>query len=104
LRSGDEALRDEAALALGASRLSGGLKELIETWKSIRSGGFSETLLRAISSSRLSEAIEFLLDLLRNGTARQSAAAAEALKLHEASPEIRTLIDEAKRNRSQAEV
>jgi hypothetical protein len=104
LRSGDEALRDEAALALGASRLSGGLRELIETWKSIRSDGFSETLLRAISSSRLSEAIEFLLDLLRNGTARQSAAAAEALKLHEASPEIRTLIDEAKRNRSQAGV
>jgi hypothetical protein len=102
LRSGDEALRDEAALALGASRLSGGLKELIETWKSIRSDGFSEILLRAISSSRLPEAIEFLLDLLRNGTARQSAAAAEALKLHEASPEIRTLIDEAKRNRSQA--
>jgi len=104
LRSGDEALRDEAALALGASRLSGGLKELIETWKSIRSDGFSEILLRAISSSRLPEAIEFLLDLLRNGTARQSSAAAEALKLHEASPEIRTLIDEAKRNRSQAEV
>jgi hypothetical protein len=102
LRSGDEALRDEAALALGASRLSGGLKELIETWKSIRSDGFSEILLRAISSSRLPEAIEFLLDLLRNGTARQSSAAAEALKLHEASPEIRTLIDEAKRNRSQA--
>jgi HEAT repeat protein len=103
LRSGDEALRDEAALALGASRLSGGLKELIETWKSIRSDGFSEILLRAISSSRLPEAIEFLLDLLRNGTARQSAAAAEALKLHEASPEIRALIDETKRNRSQAE-
>jgi hypothetical protein len=104
LSSGDEALRDEAALALGASRLSGGLKELVETWKSIRSEGFSEVLLRAISSSRLPEAIEFLLDLLRNGTARGSAAAAEALKLHEASSEIRTLIDEAKRNRSQAEL
>ena len=104
LSSGDEALRDEAALALGASRLSGGLKELVETWKSIRSEEFSEVLLRAISSSRLPEAIEFLLDLLRNGTARGSAAAAEALKLHEASSEMRTLIDEAKRNRSQAEL
>jgi hypothetical protein len=101
LRSGDEALRDEAALALGASRLPSGLKELIETWKVTRSEGSSEILLRAISSSRLPEAIEFLLHLLRTGTERQSAGAAEALKLHEASPEILILIDQAKRNRSQ---
>jgi len=104
LRTDDEALRDEAALALGASRLPSGLKELIKTWKEIRSEeeGFSEILLRAISSSRLSESIDFLLDLLRTGTARQSAAAAEALKLHESSPEIQILIDHARRDRSQA--
>jgi hypothetical protein len=71
-------------------------------WKATRSEGSSEILLRAISSSRLPEAIEFLLHLLRSGTERHSAGAAEALRLHEGSPEIQTLIDEAKRNRSQA--
>jgi hypothetical protein len=37
---------------------------------------------------------------LRTGTARQSAAAAEALKLHEGSPDIQALIEQAKKRRS----
>ena len=49
-------------------------------------------LLRAISACRLPEAIDFLLDVLKTGTARQSAAAAEALKPHEDSPEIQARI------------
>jgi HEAT repeats len=97
LNSADEELRDEAALALGASRLQSAAKVLMKTWEEARSEIFRATLLRAISSSRLPEAIEFLLEILKTGPARQSAAAIEALKLHEHSAEIQALIAAAKK-------
>jgi len=76
-------LRDEAALALGASRMASALNVLFETWKQHPDGAFASILLRAISSSRLDEAIRFLRDLVKNGSPRQAAAAAEALNLHD---------------------
>jgi HEAT repeat protein len=100
LSSTEEELRDEAALALGGSRRTTAVQLLIETWKNSHSEAFSSVLLRAISASRLDEAIEFLLEVLRTGTSRQSAAAAEALKLHEGSPEIQSAIEQAKKRRS----
>jgi HEAT repeat protein len=99
LNSSDDEVRDEAALALGASRLAGAVTVLIEAWKHVHSDIYSGVLLRAISSSRLTEAIEFLLGLVRTGTSRQSAAALEALKLHEGTPEIQLLIEAARRER-----
>jgi hypothetical protein len=104
LNSADEELRDEAALALGGSRLAGAVKVLIETYNELRLETFSSVLLRAISSSRLPEAIDFVLGVLRTGSPRQSAAAAEAMKLHEASTEIQALIEQAKKSRAQAEI
>jgi len=104
LNSADEELRDEAALALGASRLAGAVKVLIETYNELRLETFSGVLLRAISSSRLPEAIDFVLGVLKTGSPRQSAAAAEALKLHEDSPEIQALIEQAKKSRAQSEI
>jgi HEAT repeat protein len=102
LKCGDEELRDEAALALGGSRLGSAVKVLIEAWPQTRLGDFSDTLLRAISSSRLPEAIEFLLNIVSTGSQAQSAAAVQALKLHEASPEIQAQIEEALGNRQQS--
>lgn len=95
----DEELRDEAALALGSSRLENALKVLIETWKDVPQREFSAVLLRAISSSRLDEAIQFLVELVRAGDARQSAEAIEALKLHEHSADIQALVDQAQKHR-----
>jgi HEAT repeat protein len=97
LNSGSNELRDEAALALGAARLDGAVKVLIERWNSTRSGAFADVLLRAISSSRLPEALAFLIDLLKSDNPRQSAAAVEALKLHQDTPEIQALITDALR-------
>jgi HEAT repeat protein len=101
LKSDDEPLREEAALALGAARLSSALNVLIESWKTVRTERFSDVILRAISSARMLEAIEFLLVILQSGTSHQSAAAAEALKIHDDSPEIQALIEKAKRNVAQ---
>jgi len=97
LDSAQEELRDEAALALGASRLQSAAKLLMKAWEEARSEIFRATLLRAISSSRLPEAIEFLLGILKTGTARESAAAIEALKLHEHSAEIQAKIAAVKK-------
>jgi HEAT repeat protein len=100
LKSKDEELRDEAALALGSSRLTSALGVLISAWNEFPGEEFGGVLLRAVSASRLSEAIQFLLDVLRTGTVRQSAAALEALKVHEHSPEIQALIKEATASRT----
>ena len=101
LSSVDNELRDEAALALGGSRLMSAVKVLQDCWKESHSQSFSQVLLRAISSSRVPEAIDFLIQLLKTGTPAQSAAALESLKLHEGSSEIQALIDEAKKQRVQ---
>jgi hypothetical protein len=75
LNSRDEELRDESALALGSSRLPDALGLLIQTWNEVQMDSYSGVLLRAISSSRLPAAIDFLLNVLRTGSARQSVAA-----------------------------
>jgi HEAT repeat protein len=95
LKSAGEEIRDEAALALGASRLEAGLKVLMDAWQEARIGSFSGVLLRGISSSRLDEAIDFLLELVRDGAPRESAAALEALRIHEDSPELQARIKHA---------
>ena len=95
LKSADEEVRGEAALALGGSRLQAGLKVLMDAWQEARIGSFSGVLLRGISSSRLEEAIDFLLELVRSGAPRESAAALEALRIHEDSPEIQARIKHA---------
>ena len=103
LKSADEEVRDEAALALGGSRLQTGLRTLMDGWQETRDGSrdgsrdglFSSVLLRGISSSRLEEAIDFLLELVRSGAPREAAAALEALRIHEDSPEIQARIQHA---------
>jgi HEAT repeat protein len=100
LKSDNDELRDEAAMALGASRLNSALKILIDTWKECGVAGFSGTLLRAISASRHQDAIDFLIEVVKSGTPSQSSSALEALKLHEDSPEIQALIATARDSRS----
>jgi len=99
LKGKDPALCDEAALALGSSRLASALKVLIQTWTEVRDEQFAGVLLRAISSSRQTEAIEFLINLIREGSSRQAAAALEALQLHKDSPEIQEMVQQAQKAR-----
>jgi len=101
LKSADEEVRDEAALALGAARLNSALSVLIEYWKNARSERFAEVILRAVSSARMPEAIEFLVVVLKTGTPRQSAGAAEALRIHSDSTDIQAMIEKAKQNAPQ---
>ncbi len=100
LKSASVEVRDEAALALGASRLATAVSSLIETWKEAAEPEFRGILLRALSSSRQASAIEFLLEIVRTGLSRDAESALDALKLHESSPEIQAQVEEAQRERN----
>ena len=95
LHAADEEVVEEAALALGASRLTEAVELLKETWKTRSRRQPGSALLRAISVSRLDEAIEFLLNLVKQGLPRDSEDALHALELHKGTAEIAKRIEEA---------
>ena len=91
LKSPNDAIREEAALALGASRSAAAVALLRQAWEKTK----EEILLRAISASRQQEAIEFLLDLVRDGRRKDASDAVEALALHkDREPEVRRLFQQ----------
>jgi hypothetical protein len=92
---------EEAALALGASRLPAALDVLTQTWSDERFLFPQDVLLRAISSSRQESAIEFLLDIVRTGREREAVAALAALALHRGSEEIRAQVAAAVESRNE---
>jgi thioredoxin-like negative regulator of GroEL len=90
----------EAALALGSSRLPEALIILKEAWKQAPEWNRKQVFLRGLSASRLPEAIEFLLDLLKSGRPTDAAQALDALALHRDSAEIRRIVEETISNKS----
>ena len=99
LNSPDEEVRDEAAFALGSSRLPQGIYALIDVWSRSSDREFRGVIIRALGSSRQTAAIEFLLELIRTGLGQEAAAAIEALKSYESS-DIQSQIEQAKKARS----
>jgi HEAT repeat protein len=91
LKDTDDEVSDEAALALGASRLPAAFSMLKQAWEERPSPVF----LRAMSVSRLSEALDFLLKLLSEGRPRDAEEALHALELQKASEEIVKRVDQA---------
>lgn len=90
---------EEAALALGSSRLEGAFDLLRQTWDMARDRQFRAVLLRAISLSRLDAALDWLMILVREGRLADATAAVEALALHAASDEIRAKVKAAAEGR-----
>jgi HEAT repeat protein len=91
--------RDEAALALGSSRLQSAVNLLITTCGKSRDHEFRAILMRSLSSSRQTSALDFLIDLVKTGATRDSTEALDALQLHGDSPEIQKRIEDARANR-----
>jgi HEAT repeat protein len=104
LALGDEEVREEAALSLGASRLPAAIAALMERWRRNRGSETSQALLRGISASRQQAAIDFLFDLIRNGSEGEALAALQALELHRESHEITRNIEEAVEKRGEGVV
>jgi HEAT repeat protein len=101
LKSPSDETRDEAALALGGSRLPSAVKALIEVWDESRRGPFALVVLRALSSSRDETALDFLLTLVKQGAPGDCAAALDALQFHTDSPEIRARVEQARKERAE---
>ncbi|MGH9581662.1 MAG: HEAT repeat domain-containing protein [Bryobacteraceae bacterium] len=89
LGSPDQAIREEAALALGASRLAGALSPLKEAWDRARNAEDRPTILRAMAASRQGGAIEFILSVVREGREREAVGALETLETYRYSADIR---------------
>jgi len=104
LESRDEEVEEEAALALGASRLAEAAELLRETWKKWRGMRPGIALLRGLSVSRLDEAIEFLLDLVKQGRQHDAQDALHALELQKGSEEIVTRVEQAVAERGDAKL
>jgi hypothetical protein len=96
------ALAEEAALALGSSRLPGAAPLLEDAWNRQRVPEFRQVLLRSLSATRQPPALEFLLNLVRNGRAADAVSAVEALALHRDSADIRRQAEEAAAQREPA--
>jgi HEAT repeat protein len=95
LRSGQEEMRTEAALALGSSRLPEAVEALEEAWRGTRDPDLRDAVARALSATRQERGFVFLLDLVKNGRAADAATALEALAIHRESPEIWKRVEEA---------
>jgi hypothetical protein len=88
-------IREEAALALGSSRLPGAAPVLADAWRGVTDPDFRLVLLRALSATRQPHALEFLLNLVRTGREGEATSAITALALHRESVDIRRQVEEA---------
>ena len=77
LESKDEAVRAEAALSIGTSRMARSFELLRSAWERRR----EEVVLRAMSASRQDEAIAFVREVARDGRPSEAKAAKEALRI-----------------------
>jgi HEAT repeat protein len=85
LLSARDDVRQEAALALGASHLSGSLDILKKATEKAREESFRRAILTAIGTSREEGAMEFLFDQLESAMMPDAEGALEALALHRQS-------------------
>ena len=95
LESADRAVREEAALALGATRSASVVQMLRAASDRTRDPQFREVLFRGLSLTKQPEAFEFLIRLVKTGRTADAESALEALALHRENPEIRRVAEEA---------
>jgi HEAT repeat protein len=104
LRSPKPEMREEAALALGASRLTAAVDALENATSDRHLFLDIEILCRALAISRNEKAIDILLALIRNRRSNEALAALNALALYRDSPEVVERIKQAVSNRTEPEI
>lgn len=104
LQSMKPELSSEAALALGASRLSGAVAALKHALSGKHTLLDVELLYRALSISRNADAVEFLLDIVRRGRPHEASAALESLGLYRDSQDISMKVSAVVAARSEPEL
>jgi hypothetical protein len=104
LECADEEVSEEAALALGASRMAEAVELLRETWQKWQNRRPGTALLRAMSASRLDYAIEFLVDLVKQGRQHDAEDALHALALNKGTEEMVSRVEQAVQERDDAKL
>lgn len=104
LRAASADVREEAALALGASRVARAVAALKSAFLDKRPLLDCEVLFRALSISRHEEALRFLLDVVRTRRPKEAISALNALTLHRDSNEVREKVTEAIASRPESDV
>jgi HEAT repeat protein len=91
----NEEVSEEAALALGASRLPEAINALKQAWLAVQGRRDGAVLLRALSASRQDAALDFLLEQMKTGRLLNAEEALRAMDLHKESEQIVARIKEA---------
>lgn len=104
LRSPHPEVQEEAALALGASRLATAVTTLKNAFGDKHRLLDAEVFCRALSISRREEAIDFLLEVLRKDRLSDAQAALQALTLYRDSKEVRNRIEQTVVTRTEPEI
>ena len=104
LRHTSEEVNEEAALALGVSRLPEALEVLLAECAKLQSSRAGPTVLRAISASRLDQALEFLITQVKTARLPVAQDALRALELHRDSEDIVKRIQDAVSGREEVRV
>lgn len=93
--SADDAVAESAMLALGESRLSPAYNALREKWERSVGSPTRKTLLVAIASSRLDDAVSFLISLVESASSQTTGDAIEALSIYRHSERVANRVREA---------
>ncbi|MGA7415723.1 MAG: hypothetical protein WBW33_34945 [Bryobacteraceae bacterium] len=88
LREALDGIREEAALALGASHVPGALEILKKALPEAHQETFRRAILSGIATSREEGAVEFLIGLLQESLTTDAEGSLEALALHRHNPDI----------------
>ena len=100
LASTQDGVREEAALALGASHVPGAVEILKRALSEAHEESFRRAILTAIGASREEGAIEFLFGLLQNGISPDAEGSLEALALERHNPELVARVEKIVRDRA----
>jgi HEAT repeat protein len=99
--SRDQQVREAAILALGACRRADTIDWLKERFASVADAETRQCILLSLATARTEPAIEFLLRVIREGSARASEMAVSAMEINRAGRRIQEEIDKALRERLQ---
>jgi hypothetical protein len=104
VEAGDAAIAEAAILALGESKQPSAFAALKEKWERTVRRETRSVLLLAMASSRLEEAIEFLISTVSEAPARIAVEALQALAIYRSSARVRDAVQTAVSRRNEKPV
>jgi hypothetical protein len=93
--SADGAVAEAAMLALGESRLNPAYNALRQKWERSIGSSARKTLLVAMASSRLDDAVSFLISLVESVSPQTAGDAIEALSIYRHNQRVTNQVREA---------